>query len=133
MRPFILYHWSPIPRRNSILKYGLCPGKRSRCGCWNPPYICLSKSPSQAWGLSAALSKQNGEWDLWMVWSSSLDGYERLYMGPERNVPTEYRVYHRIKKSLIWYVGSRTHRIRTNAQRTDAIRHEIINTQEKSE
>jgi hypothetical protein len=52
------------------------------------------------------------EYDLWMVWSNRLDGYERLpeYKGGMR----EYRVYHRIKKSLIWYVGTRTLQPRSN-------------------
>ena len=41
-----------------------------------------------------------------MVWSNNLDGYELL--PPFRNnLVREYRVYHRIKKSRIWYVGSR--------------------------
>jgi hypothetical protein len=45
------------------------------------------------------------EYDLWMVWSNRLEGFEALpeYKGGMR----EYRVYHRIKKSLIWYVGTR--------------------------
>jgi len=111
MKPFPLYHWSPIKRRNGILKYGLCPGKKSRCGCWNPPYVCFSKSPSQAWGLSAMCSRDYGEWDLWMTWSSRLDGYEKLSTDGT-GTPTEYRVYHRVKKSSIWYVGSRAYKER---------------------
>lgn len=46
------------------------------------------------------------EYDLWMVWSNVIGGYEVL---PEYKCGMrEYRVYHRIKKALIWYVGTRT-------------------------
>src|SRR5574343_300047 len=49
---------SPVYRRKQILKRGLCPGSRSRCGQWKPPYICFSDSPSFAWGASAVFSKE---------------------------------------------------------------------------
>jgi hypothetical protein len=57
-----------------------------------------------------ATSDKVEEYDLWMVWSNRLKGYELLpvYKGGMR----EYRVYHQIKKSLIWYVGSRIFRPR---------------------
>jgi hypothetical protein len=47
------------------------------------------------------------EYDLWMVWSNRLEGYELLpqYKGGMR----EYRVYHRIRKKDIWFVGTRSH------------------------
>lgn len=50
-------------------------------------------------------ANESEEYDLWMVWSNSLGGYEvmPIYKGGMR----EYRVYHRIKKALIWYVGTR--------------------------
>ena len=104
--PFLLYHWSPASRRKSILKYGLVPGKKSVCGTWNPPYVCFSKSPSYSYGSCAFYKTDVKEWDLWMVWSNSLEVYEIL--PPLKGCDTkEYRVYHRIKKSRIWYVGSR--------------------------
>jgi hypothetical protein len=62
--------------------------------------------------LSALGSYDYGEWDLWMVWSNSLNGYEKLYMGSERTVPTEYRVYTRVYKKDIWYVGTREYKKR---------------------
>lgn len=106
--PFLLYHWAPTSRRKSILNMGLCPGKKSRCGLWKPPYVCFTKSPSLSWGSSAdmGITGKVEDFDLWMVWSNCLGGYELLpeYKGGMR----EYRVYHRIKKSLIWYVGTRT-------------------------
>jgi hypothetical protein len=104
---FILFHWSPIKRRKQIEHDGLCPGKPSRCGLWKPPYVCFSRSPSQAWGLSAMTTDKRDIWDLWMVWSIDVPrGYEILSTDGSHK-PTEYRVYDRIKKSKIWYVGSR--------------------------
>jgi hypothetical protein len=102
--PFLLYHWSLTTRRKSINKYGLLPGSKSRCGLWHPPYICFAKSPSFAWALSAMVSENYGEWDLWMTWSNQLNGYEKL--------ESEYRVYHRIRKRDIWHVGTRTYKKR---------------------
>lgn len=107
-RPFPLYHWSPRDRRKSILRYGLCPNKKSKCGQWRPPYVCFSDSPSLAWGLSGEVSDILGEWDLWMVWSDSPSKYKTLSTTTNRSgKPTEYRIYERLKKSQIWYVGSR--------------------------
>jgi hypothetical protein len=107
-RPFPLYHWSPTERRKSILREGLKTHKLSRCGQWRPPYICFSDSPSWAWGASGDLGKNKGEqWDLWMVWTDKLDAYEELSIGSSSGKPTEFRVYHHIPKSKIWYVGSR--------------------------
>lgn len=112
-RPFLLFHWSPVARRPQILRRGLCPGATSRDGQWKPPYVCFSRSPSQAWGLSADLTDTAGAWDLWMVWSSQLEGYEMLAMNRDGSAkPSEYRVYHRIPKRAIWYVGMREHRPR---------------------
>lgn len=100
---FILYHWSPVSRRKQILKQGLCPNKISRCGQWKPPYICFSQSPSTAWGASAMMDRRPMSYDLWMLWSDHLEGYETLKLGNN----TEYRVYHRIPKRNIWLVGTR--------------------------
>ena len=66
-RPFILFHWSPVSRRKSIIRHGLCPGKPSRDKQWRPPYVCFSRSPSLAWALSAGFSERRGKWDLWQV------------------------------------------------------------------
>jgi len=105
-QPFLLFHWSLATRRKGIRKYGLCPGKKSRDGLWRPPYVAFSTSPSKAWGLSALCGDDYGEWDLWMTWSNRLQGYEKL--------PGEYRVYHRVMKRNIWYVGSRIYAARKN-------------------
>ena len=110
-KPFLLFHWSPMSRRKQILKYGLCPGKLSKCGLWRPPYVCFSKTPSLAWVLSAKFHNEPIMWDLWMIWSNSVRGYETLAMGNGRET-TEYRVYHRIFKSDVWYVGSREYKTR---------------------
>lgn len=109
-RPFMLYHWAPSERRKSILRYGLCPKKKSKDNLWRPPYICFSRYPNLAWALSATHSNIKG-WDLWCCWSDEVGkGYETLN---NARIPKdqwwmiEYRVYDRIKKSKIWFVGTR--------------------------
>lgn len=114
MRTRILYHWSPKSRRKSILRYGLCPGKLSRCGQWRPPYLCFSDSPSLAWACSAEFNwSKEKHWDLWMMWSNVVDGgFEVLTLGRVRKYahePQEFRLYNeRVPKSKIWHVGTRT-------------------------
>ncbi len=111
-RVFILFHWSPVERRKQIEREGLCPGKLSRCKQWRPPYVCFSKSPSMAWGLSCIGRDKQGMWDLWMMWSDDVpNGWEVLSTDGSGR-PTEYRIYERIKKSRIWYVGSRFYKPR---------------------
>ena len=110
MKPaFPLYHWSPASRRKQINRYGLRPGSRSVCQQWKPPYICFSDSPSLAWVLSRTHAQPGEEWDLWMIWNNVAKGYEKLKCGdnPSGAWPTEYRVYERIWKRDVWYVGSR--------------------------
>lgn len=115
-KPFPLYHWSPVERRKQILRFGLKPHSKSRCGQWKPPYVCFSDSPSLAWGLSACFSDGPGEWDLWMMWSNSPTGYETLTTGHNPSgKPTEYRVYERVPKSKLWHVGVRTYKLRASA------------------
>jgi hypothetical protein len=105
--PFLLYHWAPASRRKGITHSGLVPGMWSSDRLWRPPYVCLAHSPSLAWGLSGGTfrGKQVKWWDLWMVWSSDLPGYEIVPY--DNGDPKEYRVYERIYKRFIWYVGSR--------------------------
>lgn len=108
-RPFLLYHWSPVGRRKAILHDGLCPGKRSKDNLWRPPYVCFSRYPNLAWALSANHSRLK-VWDLWCCWSDEISGYETLNNASEKKDQwwqVEYRVYERIKKSKIWYVGTR--------------------------
>ena len=65
-----------------------------------------------AWGLSAALSEEDGEWDLWMMWSHVVPKGWEILSTDGSHKPTEYRVYDRIPKRNIWYVGTRKHRMR---------------------
>lgn len=82
------------------------PNKRSILNDWKPPFVCFADSPSLAWSLSGGLHKGlYPSWDLWMVWASYLDGYEILPF--DNGDPKEYRVYHRIYKRHVWYVGTR--------------------------
>lgn len=116
-RPFLLFHWSPRSRRKSILRHGLCPKKKSRCGQWRPPYICYSRCPSLAWVLSAEFSGKTGWWDLWQVWSDNVGEWESLPYdnNPSYPYPKEHRVYKRIPKRHIWHVGSRKYQPRKNS------------------
>jgi len=107
--PFVLYHWSHIARRKSILKHGLVPGKKSRCGLWRPPYVCYADTPQRAWLLSGKNCKERHFWDLWALWSDDVPkGWETLQNGWNRSGKAgEYRIYDRVPKSKLWYVGSR--------------------------
>lgn len=74
--------------------------------------MCFSRSPSLAWALSADFSGKKSKWDLWQVWSDHVGEWETLpYDDDNKNkrypFPKEHRVYHRIPKSKIWFVGTR--------------------------
>ncbi len=113
MKPFLLYHWSPVERRASILKHGLVPGKRQVQNTWRAKHLCFSKFPSVAWALSANMSAISGEWDLWQVWSGHVGRIKTLKsFDKERWHMTEYRTFVRIPKSKLWHVGTRTHTCR---------------------
>lgn len=110
-RPFMLYHWSPVSRRKSILRHGLRPLSKPTAEWeednWRAPWTCFSRYPNAAWAVSATHSKRPGKWDLWCVWSDRVGGY---YL--TRNVNkewwlTEYRVPRAIPKKNIWLVGTR--------------------------
>jgi len=105
-KPLLLYHWSPRIRRKQIIRYGLRPGSLSRCGEWKPPHICFGASPSFAWAsVMVTAGKEKQEWDLWMLRTDRLNNIvqERMDWSDGR----EYRIYDRIYKKDIWYVGSR--------------------------
>lgn len=46
-------------------------------------------------------------WDLWMMWSTAPSGYEELEVHRKEGKPNEFRVYERVMKRDIWFVGSR--------------------------
>lgn len=100
-----MYHWAPISRRKQIIRYGLRPGSRSSCGEWKPPYVCLADSPLLAWQLIGRYRPQIEQWDLWWTHSDAAVPYEEI---PSDNGDVrEYRIYHRIYKRDLWYVGTR--------------------------
>jgi hypothetical protein len=104
----IWFHWAPRERREQITRRGLEPGRWSKDRLWKPPYVCLAESPRIAWALSGempgvymlALS-----WDLWEVWIHEQSGYEELYF--DNGHVKEIRVYERIYKRNVWFVGER--------------------------
>lgn len=102
-----LYHWSPRNRRESIKRLGLMPGKLSKDGNFRPSYICFAASPSLAWGLSGQHSEIKGEWDLWMVWSTSPSQYRTHSVCNKPRCCLEYRIFERVYKRNVWYVGTR--------------------------
>jgi hypothetical protein len=113
-RAFPLYHWSPTERRKSIMWRGLTPGQWSTDRLWKPPVVCFASNPDLAWSLSGktARGRQIHSWDLWMLWSDDVPGgYEEIvdyYKDSDRSYVKEYRVYERIFKRHLWYVGTRT-------------------------
>lgn len=111
-RPFLLYHWSPVERRNSILKKGLRISQKPEASCledWCAPYICFSDSPSLAWALSARFLNKASEWDLWMCWSNAGPLGKPIGRRDDLTFPTEYRVFENIPKKKLWLVGTRSH------------------------
>jgi hypothetical protein len=107
-KPFILYHWSPSSRRKQIERQGLRVGKPhvTHTKGWQAKYLCFAASPSLAWGLSACAVNEEGDWDLWMTWSASLQKPIRRIRWEGLEVK-EYRTYDNLPKRLIWFVGTR--------------------------
>lgn len=106
-RPVLLFHWSPRARRNNILRRGLVPGSRSITGEWKPPYVCYSDSPSMAWCLSGQVHRHIPEWDLWSTWSNIPNGLEVMPLDHDQSRIKEIRIYERVWKRDLWWVGSR--------------------------
>jgi hypothetical protein len=105
----IFYHWSPRERRSQITRLGLVPGSWSRDRLWKPPYVCLAPTVIDGWLLSGRLAWDHTkptEWDLWEVDVSEQSGYERLRYDDTGRVK-EIRVYERIYKRNVWFVGTR--------------------------
>lgn len=110
-----LYHWSPNDNRRSIEKVGLVPGRLSLDGLWRPPYVAFADDPYLAWILSGRNHPEIELWDLWMVnvfHATSVDHWEILldtYASTGRHYRKEYRIYSRIYKRDLIYIGSRLH------------------------
>lgn len=110
----VLYHWSPTHNRNSINKVGLKPFRKTLQGLWRPPYVCFSDEPNLAWILSGKMWPEIPNWDLWMCYmgsQTSFDHYEIItdtYRESRRPYIKEYRIYTRVYKRDLIYVGSRT-------------------------
>ncbi len=105
--PTPLYHWSPSGRRKSIERRGLVPSSMSVDRAWKPPYVAYSDSPSMAWVLSGVVHPEVASWDLWMTWSNVPTGLEIMPLDIDREVIKEVRVYERVFKRDLWFVGSR--------------------------
>jgi hypothetical protein len=99
------YHWSSRQRREQIRHYGLRPGMMSLDRAWRPPYFCVGLNAETAWRLSGRLHPEIQGWDLWEVWLGNCRGYEQLYYDDGR--VKEVRVYERVWKRDVWFVGSR--------------------------
>lgn len=113
----ILYHWSPKKNRKQIERYGLRIGMPSLQGDWRPPYVCFSDDPILAWYLSGRMwvdPKNPEEWDLWSVnmrCQTSFGHYEIIldtFPDTGRHYTKEYRVYSRVYKRDLTYVGTRS-------------------------
>jgi hypothetical protein len=108
----LLYHWSPVERRERIETEGLVPGSWSTDALWRPPYLCFSDSPSLAWALSPMMPRGQAyrHWDLWMVWSKKIARYETVLFEVGELDPgaiKEYRVFETIPHERLWFVGTR--------------------------
>lgn len=113
--PFPLYHWSPTNRRKQITRYGLRVSMWSTDRVWKPPMVCFAANPELAWVLSAGTPRGKAveSWDLWVMWSDVPAGFEEItdtYPDTGRSYIKEYRVYERVMKRDLWFVGTRTQR-----------------------
>jgi hypothetical protein len=109
MTNIFAYHWAPRDRRARIIKVGLLPGQLSSDRIWRPPYVCLAPYAELAWQLSGGTTrgKQIKDWDLWEARLGEQNGVEGLFF--DNGNTKELRVYERIYKRNVWYVGSRSH------------------------
>lgn len=109
----VLYHWSPTTNRASIKHSGLVPGRLSLQGFWRPPYVAFSDEPLLAWFLSGRMFPEIKSWDLWQCYAeaqTSFDHWEIItdtYPDTGRRFTKEYRVYTRVYKRDLKYIGSR--------------------------
>ena len=106
----VFFHWSPQTRRKQIIRRGMVIGAWAVGRDWKPPFLCFSHEPKLAWTLSGAIHPEIPAWDLWMVYESDLQGYEKLhdtYVDTGRPYVKEVRVYHAIPKRDLWLVGQR--------------------------
>jgi len=109
--PLCLYHWSPTSRRKAIERSGLVPGSWSIDRDWKPPHICYSANPHLAFDLSVRIHPEIESWDLWMVFAEDAKSFEailELYTFSDKHYIKEYRVYSRIYKRHVHYIGTRT-------------------------
>ena len=101
------YHWAPVSRRRSIEHSGLVPGRMSVANEWRPPYVCFSDSPWLASLLSVRVHPEIPDWDLWTAHISDVGAHEQIIDDRGPSVK-EIRVYHRVHKSKLWYVATRS-------------------------
>lgn len=109
-----LYHWAPSRSRKGIMRRGLEPGHWSTDRMWKPPYVAYAESPQLAWILSAGQSHRLRHPDSWDLWLTGMDDVVRLHKGAEalmfdggEDRVKEWRVYGRMPKSTLWFVGTR--------------------------
>lgn len=111
--PFPLFHWSPSERRKGIIRRGMDIGRWSVKRDWKPPLTCWASNPHLAWRLSGDVHRDIDSWDLWMTWSDDVSGYEQIIdyvKDSSDSYVKEYRIYERIPKSKLWFVGTRRQR-----------------------
>ena len=101
-----LYHWSPVGRRESILKHGLQVMASPTVDSVAFPWVCLATTPSSAWGLTLAEERMNHEvWDLWQVTLRDSDHIEILTnFGP---CIREVRIHHGLPADRLWWIAER--------------------------
>lgn len=110
---FPLYHWSPSRNHKQINRYGMRISMWSHDRIWRPPYSCWADDVKLAWILSGKIHPEVESWDLWQTYSDVPKGAE-LCVDYSPNKPghyvKEYRIYERIYKRDLWYVGSRSNK-----------------------
>lgn len=108
-----LFHWSPMARREQIMREGLRPYTATmfhHSDAMRYPYICLGGSPSQAWlysgGAHETLVDEHGPFDLWEV---RLPERAEVELRPQWGAEVqEVRVRTAIPANYVWWIASRS-------------------------
>lgn len=102
-----MYHWTPKPNRESILKNGLTVLNECIDAQYRTSWICLADTPSSAWGLLPVDPVQM-EFDVWDLWQVDLiEGDQLQIRGDFSPYVREVRVMHGLPADRVWWVGER--------------------------